>query len=415
MNTFSSSKYLVLVFVLGVLGGVLSAPLTYKFLPQPKEVVREVIREHATDTTGTLQQTNFFDEESATMSVVKDVNEAVVSIAIFREFNSTQVQTFPFGDLFEGFESPLEPSMPSEPGTSPDSSRRQQVGGGSGFIIEPDGLIVTNRHVVGDSSSSYVVILADGTQYEAEVVAKDPVLDVALIQIEATDLPTLRLGDSDQLELGQTVIAIGNALSEFGNTVTRGVVSGVGRRVEAGNGRGFTEVLDEAIQTDAAINPGNSGGPLLNLAGEVIGINTAVSSRGQSLGFAIPINSVKKTIESVRTTGRIVRPWLGVRYRPITPRLAELNNLPVTYGALVLRGETSDELAVIPGSPADKAGLVENDIILEINEHPLDDRDSLVKEVAKYAVGDTITLLVLHKGEEKVIEVTLGEFPQQVK
>ena len=278
--------------------------------------------------------------------------------------------------------------------------------------MSDDGLIVTNRHVVADETATYKVTLADGKEYDATVLAKDPVLDVALMKIEATGLPTLSLGNSDNLYLGQTVIAIGNALAEFGNTVTRGVVSGIGRRVEAGDRRGgFSEVIDEAIQTDAAINPGNSGGPLLNLAGEVVGINTAVSSEAQSVGFAIPINSVKRIIESVQKTGRIVRPWLGVRYQVVTPRLAEANNLPVNYGALILRGQSPDELAVVPGSPADKAGLEENDIILEIDGKKLEDKDSLAKLIGEKNIGDDVALKVLHDGKEKEVAVKLEEFP----
>jgi len=296
-----------------------------------------------------------------------------------------------------------------------DKSNLQRVGGGSGFIISSDGLIVTNRHVVDDEDAVYSVALSDGTEYDAEVLAKDPVNDVALLKIEAKDLPTLELGDSDQLKIGQTVIAIGNALAEYGNTVTRGVVSGKGRRVEAGNGSGSSEVLEEAIQTDAAINPGNSGGPLLDMAGNVIGINTAVSQEGQLVGFAIPINSVKKTIQSVRETGKIVRPWLGIRYTPINKQMQKTNNLSVDYGVIIQRGTTQDELAVIPGSPADKAGLVENDIILEFAGQKIDENHSLVNMIGKYNIGDEIEIKILHKGNEKTIKLKLEQFPDDVK
>lgn len=399
----------------GAIAGILVQPLVSQYgkLSVPVERLAGSL---ATSSAGTLRETVYRDEETATIEVVEKVNPAVVSIAILQDVSQLRrprrAQTFPFDDFFFGF--PFELQLP-EQGPPPRAEEREpdlrQVGGGSGFIIESDGLIVTNRHVVDSEQVKYKVILANGDEHEAKVLAKDPVLDVALLQIEVKDLPTLKLGDSDKLRLGQTVIAIGYALSEFGNTVTRGVVSGIGRRIEAGDGQGFSEVLEEAIQTDAAINPGNSGGPLLNLAGEVVGINTAVSSRGQSVGFAIPINNVKKTIESVRATGRIVRPWLGVRFMLITPRVAEVNKLPVKYGALIVRGESREELAVVPGSPADKAGLVENDIILEINGKKLEDRDSLSKEIAKYNVSDKIILKVLHKGEEKEVKVTLGEFP----
>ncbi len=400
---------LAAAFIMGALGGILAAPFTYRFVSQ-EELVFPSDRGVRS---GVMQQSRLVDEETATMRVVDATNGAVVSIAIYKDISSfPQNISLPLDDFF-GMNLPFrfEPE-PVAPRTKTSStSTVEQVGGGSGFIIQPNGLIVTNRHVVDDEDATYRVVLADGTEYPADVIAKDPVLDVALIKIDAKkDLPTLHLGDSDRLKPGQTVIAIGNALSEFGNTVTRGVVSGIGRRVEAGNSMGTTEVLDEAIQTDAAINPGNSGGPLLNIAGEVVGVNTAVSVQGQSLGFAIPINSLKKTIESVQKTGRIIRPWLGVRYIPVTPRLAEMNKLSVTYGALVSPGQTIEEVAVIPGSPADKAGIVENDIILSINGKKLDEKDSLAKHISQYNVGEKVTLTILHKGKEKTITLTLEEF-----
>ena len=349
-------------------------------------------------------------EEESTIEVVDFANPAVVNITISRDvarlrnFNRNQ---FPFDDFF-GFDAPLEFTLPDDENPEP---QLREVGGGSGVIIDASGLVVTNKHVVSDEEAIFTVTLSDGTEYEAQVLAKDPVLDLALIKIDGSDLPTLPLGDSDAIRPGQSVIAIGNALAEFGNTVTRGVVSGVGRRVQAGDGRGFSEVLDQAIQTDAAINPGNSGGPLLNLAGQVIGINTAVSSRGQSVGFAIPINAAKKTIESVQENGRIIRPWIGVRYIPVTPRLAEENNLGVTYGALIAGGASPEAPAVISGSPADKAGLAANDIVLEINGEKLEDKDSLAVIISRYDVGDTISLLVLRDGEQKERIITLEEFP----
>jgi serine protease Do len=280
--------------------------------------------------------------------------------------------------------------------------------------VADDGLIVTNKHVVADDEAVYKVKLSDGKEYDAKVMAKDPVLDVALIKIEANNLPTLKFGDSDKLKLGQSVIAIGNALAEFGNTVTRGIVSGIGRKVEAGGSFGFTEVIEQAIQTDAAINPGNSGGPLINMAGEVVGINTAVSSEGQLVGFAIPINAAKKTIESVQKTGRIVRPWLGIRYVAVTPRLAEANKLKVNYGFLIIGDSANDELAVIPGGPADKAGLAENDIILEVDGKKMADKESLANEIGKHNVGDVVDLKILHKGEEKNVKVKLEEFSNKI-
>jgi serine protease Do len=375
------------------------------------------------------QQTGIFDstkstetsfealsaEEGAVIGLVKKANPAVVSIVISQKV----VDNNPSAELFENFfgfpyrfEVPAKPKTDEKNEVKPDPQLKR-VGGGSGFIISPDGLIVTNKHVIDDENAVYTVILSDGKEFPAKIIGKDPVLDVALIKIdapEAKNLPVLSLGDSDSLQIGQTVVAIGYALAEFGNTVTKGVVSGIGRHVEAGNRFGDREVLDQAIQTDAAINPGNSGGPLLDLQGKVIGINTAVSQQGQLVGFAIPINTLKRTIESVQKNGRIIRPWLGVRFLPLTPRIAEENKLKYTYGAL-LKSNGKEDISVVPGSPADKAGLVENDIILEVNGKKLEDNDSLPKEISKFNVGDEITLKIFHKEKEKEVKVKLEEFP----
>ncbi len=347
-------------------------------------------------------------EESATVDVVQEASPAVVSIVITKELSTyySSAPSFPF-DFF-GFDWPF--FQPEEDEDAP--TVKQEVGGGTGFIISDDGLILTNKHVVADEDAEYTVVLNDGTQYEAEVVGQDPFLDLAVVKIEASDLPILELGDSDNIQIGQTVIAIGNALSEYRNTVTKGVISGINRRIVAGDRSGGSEVIEEAIQTDAAINPGNSGGPLLNLAGQVVGVNTAVSQRGQSVGFAIPINSAKRIVESIKEHGRIVRPWLGVRYMIINDAIAKENNLSVNYGALIVRGRNPGDIAVIPASPADKAGLLENDIILEIEGERVDEEHPLAVLIAQYNPGDNIKLKVLSKGEEKTVIVTLEEYAE---
>lgn len=345
-------------------------------------------------------------ENSATIDVVEKASPAVVSIVITKELRTYQSSGFPFdffGMNFPFFEQQDEEDAPMV---------RREIGGGTGFIVSSDGLILTNRHVVSDETAEYTVFLNDDTEYAAEVVGQDPFLDLAVLKIDATDLPVLELGDSDSIQIGQTVIAIGNTLSEFRNTVTRGVVSGINRRVVAGDRYGRSEVIEEAIQTDAAINPGNSGGPLLDLTGRVIGVNTAVSQSGQSVGFAIPINSAKRIVESIIEHGRIVRPWLGVRYALIDDEIAEKNNLPVDYGALIVRGRERTELAVIPGSPADKAGITENDIILEIEGERIDLENPLSMLISKYSAGETVELKVLSKGEEKSVSVKLEEYQQ---
>jgi len=205
-------------------------------------------------------------------------------------------------------------------------------------------------------------------------------------------------------------VAIGNALGEFRNSVSVGVVSGLARSIVAADDRGQTEQLDQVIQTDAAINPGNSGGPLLNLAGEVVGVNVATSRGADNIGFALPAHAVRSVVESVIETGEIVRPYLGVRYVMINERIKELNNLTVEYGALVVRGETREELAVMPGSPADKVGILENDIIMAVDGIGLRDKD-LVSVLRTKPVGATVVLTVLSKGVEETISVTLEKAP----
>jgi serine protease Do len=284
----------------------------------------------------------------------------------------------------------------------------QQEGAGTGFIVTNDGYIVTNKHVASSTGDTYTIFLNDGRNFDGKVIATDPANDLAIIKIDATGLRAVDLGDSDQLKVGQAVIAIGNALGEFQNTVTVGVLSAKERQINASGG-GLQESLENLLQTDAAINPGNSGGPLVNLAGQVVGINTAIAGGAQNIGFAIPINSVKQAIESAEKTGSIKRPSLGVRFVPITKELADVNDLPVDHGALIVRGQNPGALAVIPGSPADRAGIEENDILLEVNGERIDERHSLIGLIQRHAIGDSVTLKVLHDGKERTVEVTLDE------
>jgi len=342
-------------------------------------------------------------EDSATVSVAEQVSPSVVSIIVTKKLSNYYNRTgqmSPFEEFFF-FGSPFYPEEYSE---------SQQVSGGTGFIITTDGMIVTNRHVVQYEDAEYTIILSDGKQYDARVLARDDINDIAIIKIQADNLPVLDMGDSDQIKIGQTVIAIGNTLGEYQNTVTKGVISGINRRVVAGVSYGNSEVIDEAIQTDAAINPGNSGGPLLDLFGKAIGVNTAVSSEGQLIGFAIPINSVKRIVESVRENGRIVRPFIGVRYILLNSEIAKANNIEnIDYGALIIRGETRTDLAVMPGSPADKAGIMENDIILEVNGEKINDKNNLAKIISKYKPGEKILLKIYHKAQEKEVSLVLEE------
>lgn len=343
-------------------------------------------------------QTVAVEEDSATVEVVEKASPAVVSIVVTKDYSKVfQNSPFsPFDDFFFGL-----------PTQQPEG--KKEVGGGTGFIVSADGLIVTNKHVVDDDDAEYTVVLNDGKRYDAKVLAKDPTNDVAIVKIEAKGLPIVTLGDSDKVQSGQTVLAIGNALGQYRNTVTKGIISGKSRTITASDSAGQSETLEDVFQTDAAINPGNSGGPLLDLAGSVIAINTAVSRDGQLIGFAIPINVVKRDLDSVQANGKIVRPYLGVRYIVVTESLAEKNKLPVKTGVLIQRGETVEDVAVIPGSPADKAGLLENDIITKLNGKEINTERSLIGLLSEFNPGDVVTLEVYSKGEKKEVKVTLEE------
>lgn len=343
--------------------------------------------------------------EDKIISTIEAVNPAVVSVVITKDvpiYERYYESIDPWGFLGDGF---------SVPRVRERGTEEREVGGGSGFIVSNDGMIVTNRHVVEDQDARYSVLLNDGTAYDVEVLARDPQLDIAILKIAEpleSALSSVTFGDSESLRLGETVIAIGNALAEFRNSVSVGVVSGLSRSILASDGRGRSEQLDQVIQTDAAINPGNSGGPLLNLSGEVVGVNVATSRGADNIGFALPAQVVKGVVDSVKEHGEIIRPFIGVRYKMVTEPLVEINNLPVDYGALVVRGETPDELAVMPGSPADKAGITENDIILSIDGVDLREQD-LASLLRSKKVGQEVTVKLLHAGEEKTVLVTLEQ------
>jgi len=351
--------------------------------------------------------------QGTVVDAVKKAQPAVVSITIskqvpkYKVVNNPDSQNVdpndPFGGMFPGFF--------QTPVYQQDGTENKDIGGGSGFLISSDGMIVTNKHVVADSSATYTVSLNNGKKYTATVLAKDPVLDVALIKISVTGLPYLTLGNSDSLDVGQSVIAIGNALGQFKNSVSVGVVSGLSRSITAGDNAGSSEHLDKVIQTDAAINPGNSGGPLLNLNGEVIGINVAVVQGSSNVGFALPINNVKSAINSVKATGKIIRPYIGIRYVPVTVDLKAKNNLSVDYGILVARGSSSTDLAVIPGSPANKAGILENDIILSVDGQKIDQDNDFAAIIRNKTVGSYISLTILSKGLQKTVTIKLEAAP----
>lgn len=373
--------FIILTFALSTLGGAAG----FVVLANTRTPFFETVRNKLgiTDNTGVavpIRQSLKLEESSSVIDATNKVSPAVVSIS-----TSQRVSDY-FGQVTD-----------------------EEVSGGTGFIITSDGLIVTNNHVVS-TAGSYKVVLNDGRIFDATIQATDTLNDFAVLKIDGKDLPTVELGSSDSLEVGQYAIAIGNALGEFKNSVSLGIISAKGRSITASGSTG-SEKLTDLLQTDAAVNPGNSGGPLVNLAGQVIGINTAIASSGSNagsigVGFAIPIDTLKTAIDSVRKTGKIVRPYLGVRYRSIDKSYQQLNGLTVDHGALIVQGSATDA-GVVAGSPAEKAGIKIGDIILEINGERIDGDNSIASRLRKYQVGDSITLKVRRDGSDIEVNVTL--------
>lgn len=321
----------------------------------------------------TVEVQTLVEEESAIIDVVKKASPSVVSII---------VETVNF-DFLSG------PSVSEE-------------GIGTGFIVDSNGIIVTNSHVVNDTGAGYSVVTNDGINYEVENIHIDRMSDLAILEITARGLPTLELADSDDLEVGQTAIAIGNALGKFQNTVTRGIVSGISREIVASSGRGDQTLYEEVIQTDAALNPGNSGGPLLNIAGQVIGINVATTPYADNISFAIPSNTLKPILETFLKEGRIIRPYIGVSYRLISEELAELRDLP--EGAYIS--------SVYRNSPADKADLQRGDIIISVEGTEINSENTLSRVISSHSVGETIEIRIDREGERLTKYITLEEIPQ---
>lgn len=335
----------------------------------------------------TTKVKTIINEESSVIEVASKVSPSVVTVSMTRE-----QQQFRFGIFGQIYDQGIG-----------DEPIEQDIG--SGFVISEDGLIVTNKHVVSSTGADYKVVDKDNTSYEVTKIYRDPANDFAILKVNLparTKLKPVEMGDSAELKVGQFVVAIGTALGEFRHTVTTGVVSGLGRGITAGSRfEGFVERLDNVIQTDAAINPGNSGGPLLDSAGQVIGINTAVSQSGQNIGFAIPINVIKDGIDNFNKTGQFSRPYLGVRYRMIDMETALTVRVP--QGALVQE--------VIADSPASKAGIKPRDIITKIDNKGLDSEDttSIAKAIANKKIGDKVAVEIYRGTETITLTVTLEE------
>lgn len=401
--------------VFGFMGGAISAIYLQKSDFNIFSLLGNSIVATKNQNNGYTPQTT---QEQAVVAAVKNVSPSVVSIVITK---MTPVYVQEYYNPFKQFEDFFGPGFPNfqVPQLRQNGTQKKEVGGGTGIIISSDGLVLTNKHVVADKAADYTVYTNDGKEYSAKVLARDPIQDLAVIKIQAdsvlnktgnlnlNNFPAVKLGDSDNLQIGQSVIAIGNALGQFRNTVSVGVISGLERSIAASGG-GIKENLNDIIQTDAAINPGNSGGPLLNLKGEVIGINTAIATGAQSIGFTIPINQAKRDIKQVEATGKIVYPFLGVRYILVNEQVKTDNKLSVDYGALVKKGD-SGEAAVTSGSAAEKAGIKEGDVILELNGEKITADKTLAKLLEKYSPGDKINLKILRNSKTLNAGATLGE------
>ncbi len=329
------------------------------------------------------------DEQEATIRAIKKVSPAVVSIIVDEEKDVINLSTGVVTKV------------------------KDRVANGTGFLISADGYILTNRHIIDSGTNrdnaQYQILMSNGKKYYAQFIGNDPAKDLGVLKIFDKDLPYIEMGDSNDLAQGTTVMTIGNALGKYQNSVTKGIISALGRDIEAADNRGNMESLTNVIQTDADINSGNSGGPLVDLAGKVVGINVALDRGGQSIGFAIPINDAKVIVNSIRTEDRIVRPSLGVRYAILTPELAAKNNLARNDGAWIAK-DSQGNPGVLPDSPAEKGGIWENDIIFEINAIQINASNTLFDVIQKFKPGARIGLKI-QRGDKVIIRiVTLGEF-----
>jgi serine protease Do len=375
----------------------------------------EILQEEITALKNTPPSTKIISPSTSSqdiVSVVKKVQPSVVSIIASKELTRYRQRnpfffSDPFFDNFFGF-----PQQFEEPQIQQNETEKVKVGGGSGFIYSQNGYIIANKHVIQDDSAEYTVVLHDGTEFLAEVIAKDPFNDIAIIKIDPkeTILVPVSLGDSSKIEVGEKVVAIGNALAEFQNTVTTGIVSAIGRKIVAGN-QFNQEEIQNLIQTDAAINPGNSGGPLVNIRGEVIGMNTAIADGANGIGFALPINDIRFIAKNVETHGKYIRPYIGIKYIMLNEKIAEEYELTQKEGAYIIGSEK--ERAVLKGSPADLAGILEEDIIIKIDGQEINKDYDVIRAIAEKIAGEEILITVLRNNTEKEIPLTLGEYPQQ--
>lgn len=393
----STKGFLLGILLMGVLGvGMVTGALADRlFVIKPFDYLAKRVIPSGQNGAGVSVTQKVLSEESVVVDIAEKASPSVVTVSITeKKLLGQQLFMDPFG-LF-GFGNQQRQGQTEEV--------KQDIG--TGFVVDSaQGLIVTNKHVVENTTGKYRIITKDDKEYEVKNIYRDPVNDMAILKVEATLPPALELGDSDQTKVGQFVVAIGTALGEFRHTITTGVVSGLGRGIQAGNAfGGSVEELDNVIQTDAAINPGNSGGPLINSIGQVIGVNVAVSQQGQNIGFALPINVVKASLTNFNQTGQFNRPFLGVRYKMISKEAALMNEVP--EGAYIVE--------VVSGSPADKAGIKAEDIITKMNGKAVKDQEGGLAAIINSAkVGESIEISYYRDGKEETTRAVLENTSQE--
>jgi len=428
MDNLTKTQFVFLVilvsFVTSLVTGIVTVTLVNQAPPLMTQTISRVIEKVApgfnNPSENQLAVTAGGNQQDLVVKAVQNVSSAVVSIIATKDlpvFEQYYVNPFGQDEFFKQFIPPeLLPQL-EIPQYRQKGTEKKQISAGTGFFISSDGLVATNKHVVEDKTADYQIITNDGKKLSAKVLALDPLQDVAILKVEGSDSSGhnfVPLGDSDNLKVGQTVIAIGNALGEFQNTVSVGVISGLHRSVIAGGTLGGgEEILQELIQTDAAINPGNSGGPLLDLSGKAIGINTAMAQGAENVGFALPISLVKRDLADIKETGKIQYAYLGVRYLIINNQIKEEKKLSVDYGSLVIKGPKG-ETGVMRDSPAEKMGLKEGDIILEFNETKITQNNTLSSVINRYRPGDKIALKILRGDNELNLQGTLESRPENL-
>jgi serine protease Do len=337
--------------------------------------------------------------------VVRAINKAlpgVISIAASKDIAAVEQEVAKMG---------MDPRQLADRFAQEAEGGKITVSTGSGFIVDPSGIVLTNKHVIQDAEASYQAVINE-KKYDVVVLGKDPLSDIAVLKITAPPpkLPTIKLCVSKKVRLGETVIAIGNALGEFQNTVSTGIVSGLSRFLSAiTDMQGHQERLRGLIQTDAAINPGNSGGPLINLKGEAIGISTAVVFGAQNIGFAIPIDRAIRDLEDVKKQGHIRAPFLGIRYVLLNKKLSDHLGIQQQKGALIMREGLPGDNAILPNSAAERAGLLENDIVVSANGKEVTEKNTLEDELSERSVGDEVELGVLRKNKHITFKVPLED------